>query len=159
MSNVQRVKNAFFRQKTIDDMISKKRYRALSKMGAFVRRSAKTSLRYRKKPSPPGAPPSVHRSNMFKRRKTDKQGNSKDVMQSPLRELLFFAYDQQAKSVVVGPVPLGAKAIVPGVLERGGSVVSRTQGRPRRVTIAPRPYMKPAVNRERHKFKALFKGW
>jgi hypothetical protein len=38
-----------------------------------------------------------------------------------LREQIFFAFDQQSRSLVVGPTPFRGAAVVPRALELGGS--------------------------------------
>lgn len=102
--------------------------RALSRAGFLVRREARKSMRRRKEPAPPGAPPRVVRGH--------------------LKRHLYYVYDPQSQSVVVGPARLG-RSRTPEVLERGG--VAR-----RRVRIAARPFMGPAYERERPKIPALW---
>lgn len=123
----------------------------LSKYGAFVRTRARSSLRYRDKTSTPGAPPSLHKT-MF-RMKTSKKGVTKKQSVSPLREFLFFAYDDSRKSVVIGPSKLSGKiGSAPQALEYGGvSIVRAPGGGTRTVQIRARPFMRPAAeatNRE-----------
>lgn len=64
--------------------------RVLSRFGAFVRRAAKSSIRKRKRVSAPGQPPSSH---------TDL-----------LKKFIWFGYDANHQSVVIGPVALNQKA-------------------------------------------------
>lgn len=78
---------------------------ALSKTGAYVRTRARSSIRRRKKASPPGRPPSDH-------------GGA-------LKRLLLFAFDPAAFSTVVGPVKFGGGVQAPRApraLEAGGDV-------------------------------------
>lgn len=103
-----RVTKMFFDRQAVIDAVGRANARVLSKAGAFIRRSAKGSIRYAKSPSKPGNPPHAHES---------KKGG-KD---SPLRELIFFAYDDRTASLVVGPTPFRGPAIVPRVLELGGT--------------------------------------
>ncbi len=126
----------FFDSKKVIRAVDKARRRALSRGGAFVRTTARRSIRKRKGPSAPGSPPHSHEGS--------------------LRKLIFFGYDRQTKSVVIGP--LGIKqSPVPTVLEFGGTVpvkrrrrvADRSKGREksrRRVRIAKRPYMGPALD-------------
>lgn len=95
-----KVTQAFFDRQAVLDRIGPARARALSKAGAFIQRRAKSSMRARQQPSPPGTPPSVHRGT--------------------LRRLLFFSYDDRTQSVVVGPTPLAFVGVVPAALEYGG---------------------------------------
>ena len=102
------VTKLFFDRRTIIDRIGRAKAAVLSKAGAFIRRTAKGKIRYAQSVSKPGSPPHAHAS---------KKGG-KD---SPLRELIFFAYDEQTNSVVIGPMPFRGSAIVPRVLELGGT--------------------------------------
>ena len=181
----------FFTPEEIERQVDKTKFRALSKFGAFVRTTARSSLKYPGKKarargdvSSPGNPPFVHRQS---------QGGG-----SPLKNLLLFAYDPSTESVVVGPKffethgeSRPANGTVPGTLEHGGGVVRtvrvapRTSGRratprqketflrkvkageiqrnkqtTRTVTgsIAPRPFMMPALEKEMPNFLPLFAG-
>lgn len=102
--------------------------RVLSKTGAFVRQRAKTSIRKRKRPSPPGSPPSSHTGL--------------------LRKFIFFAYDPTTRSVVVGPAALRARPTAPEALEKGGMSPVRRKSGPKSVYIRQRPYMVPALEKE-----------
>jgi hypothetical protein len=116
----------------VDASVDKATVRALSKFGAFVRRRSKSSLRYatkNRKVSFPGKPPVVHRAGQFTRESKVK-GKVVRRPSSPLRELIYFAYAKQTKSVVIGPAVFsnrkGGGGHVPRVLEEGGvSTVSR----------------------------------
>lgn len=107
-----RVTKYFFNRPAIVDRIGHARASVLSKAGAFIRRTAKGKIRYAKSVSKPGSPPHAHAS----------RNGGKD---SPLRELIYFAYDDRTNSVVVGPMPFHGTAIVPRVLEIGGTAPSR----------------------------------
>jgi hypothetical protein len=101
-----RMSRVFLDRQRIIDRIGRAAARTLSKAGAFIRRSAKGKIRYAKSPSKPGSPPHGHRG---------KYG------QSPLRELIFFAFDERTSSLVVGPTPFGGMSDVPRTLELGGT--------------------------------------
>lgn len=131
----------FFDQAAVVKAVSVAKRKAFSKAGAFVRTRARSSIRRRKKSSPPGQPPSAHSGEI---------------------KLIFFAWDAKAESVVVGPVlyrsargpRLGAK-----LLERGGeAAVPTAEGRLRRVFYRGNPFMAPALKAEAPKFAGLFKG-
>ena len=114
----------------------------LSKFGAFVRRGAKSSIRKRKAPSVPGKPPSSH-TGLLKR-------------------LIFFGYQREKRSVVIGPARLNQKiGDAPEALEYGGTstVVEGLRGsrRKRRVQIKARPYMGPAFKKEQPKLPAMWR--
>lgn len=109
--------------------------RVLSRQGAFVRQRARSSIRKRKAVSAPGSPP------------TNREGS--------LRRFLFFSYDPRARSVVVGPAKVSKPGSVPHLLEFGGTAAGR-HGGPRH--YRPRPFMGPALDAERPKFAAMWKG-
>lgn len=136
--------------------------RVLSRMGAFVRTRARSSIRTRKASSRPGEPP------------TNRTGL--------LKKFLFFGYDPGTRSVVVGPAAFKSRPTTPHLLEFGGTagrrevrlggrwVTARRQGGPPRgrlagvatrvvgTPFAARPFMRPAEAAERPKFAGLFKG-
>jgi hypothetical protein len=117
--------------------------KVLSKAGAFIRTAARTSIRKRKGSAPPGDPPHSHEGS--------------------LRRLILFGYDGPADSVVVGPVGFKkSDPPAPSVLEHGGeTVVLRRRGgklESQKVKIAPRPYMAPALERERPKLPLLWRN-
>lgn len=60
MIHLEAAKGNFFDRKAVLAAVDKATLRVLSKFGAFVRRRAKSSIRKRKKASPPGQPPSSH---------------------------------------------------------------------------------------------------
>ncbi len=107
---VARIKTVFFDRRAVIDRIGRANAAVLSKAGAFIRRSAKGKIRYARSASRPGSPPHGHRGRYG---------------QSPLRELIYFAYDDRTNSVVVGPTPFHGMAIVPRTLELGGTTASR----------------------------------
>lgn len=78
---------------------------ALLRAGSWVRKVAQQSMRYRKSASAPGQPPSAR----------------KGADGSLLRRHLYFAWDDTAKDVVVGPVRLGSSS-VPRLHEFGGTL-------------------------------------
>lgn len=130
--NASQAKAFFFDKKAVTDALDPGVRRALSKLGAFTRQRARSSLRYSKKTAAPGQPPSVHRTTKYSRvSRSKKTGQEKRQPASPLRELIFFAYDPQTKSVVTGPVLGGSESGAPERLEYGRGV-------------SPHPFMAPA---------------
>lgn len=106
-------KAGFFDQKKVMRAVDAGTRKALSRVGAFVRTRARSSIRKAKKASAPGEPP-----------------KSKTGL---LRRFILFKYDFASRSVVVGPTllpsgsmvdPLNDKT-VPQVLEEGDAVVPR----------------------------------
>ena len=139
-----KIKDSFFdRQKVIRELSAGKR-KALSRAGAFIRTRAKSSMRRRKYGtySKPGSPPYAHGS-------------------APLKKFLYFGYDRASESVVVGPVGF-RNSRVPALQEFGG--VGQTSGSVRRRTnkvvgvYEPRPYMGPALEKERQNIPRAFRG-
>jgi hypothetical protein len=147
----------------------------LSRFGAVVRRVAQTSMRYRKSASPPGSPPSAHKSKRLAALKKAGRAKHNGAL---LRELLFFAYDPKTASVVVGPLGFKARGTpVPALHEHGGERQANkgesmlAKGKRRRpggaevVSLAgktlrypPRPFMRPALDKAAPKFAEKFRG-
>lgn len=171
LGTIGEAKAAFFNPNAILKGMDRAAARGLSKFGAFVRQSAKTSIRYRKDPSAPGQPPSAHRT--VTRTKTNrKTGATKAQASSPLRDLIFFYYDRDKKSVIIGPVifPSARRKGTPERLEKGGSVAGFKRqpvaGRPGRrgklvratLHYPARPFMSPAFNKELPKLVGFFRN-
>jgi len=139
-----RIKDMFFDRHVVIAAVDNAKRKVLSKAGAFIRTAAKTSIRKRKGSAPPGAPPHSHAGH--------------------LRRMILFGYDKPNDSVVVGPVGF-KKSEAPNVLEYGGDTVvfRRLGGRggkltSQKVKIAPRPYMAPALEKERPKLPLLWRN-
>jgi hypothetical protein len=136
------IKRLFFDRRAVHRSADRATRRVLSRFGAFVRRTAKSSIRKRKRPSAPGKPPSSH-TGLLKR-------------------FIFFGYEPNRRSVVIGPARLNQKiGDAPHALEHGGvsTVVEGLRGkrRKRRVRIAARPFMGPAFEKERPGLPALWR--
>ena len=135
-------RETFFDRKAVRSAVDRTARRVLSRFGAFVRRAARSSIRKRKRTSMPGEPPSSHTGL--------------------LRRFIFFGYDHQRRSVVIGPQRLNQKiGEAPAALEYGGTstVVEGLRGkrRKRRVRIKARPYMGPAFEQEKPKLPAMWR--
>ena len=130
----------FFDKKAVRDKVDAGTRRVLSKFGAFVRRTARSSIRKRKKPSSPGSPPSSHIGL--------------------LKKFIFFGYEPAKRSVVIGPVRLSQKGRgeAPHLLEYGGSTKVEHRGKRKRAKVRPRPFMGPAFEKEEPKLPAMWKG-
>lgn len=126
-------KRSFFDAEAVLKRLDKAERKQLSKLGAFIRQRWRTSLRYRQDPAPAGAPPSVHRSTL--RTKTNRRtGVAKRQAVSPEREFIFFAFEAESRSVIVGPAKtnqtppkgIGGQTVTE-VIEYGGteSIVER----------------------------------
>ena len=129
----------FFDKKAVRDKVDAGTRRVLSKFGAFVRRTARSSIRKRKKTSSPGSPPSSHIGL--------------------LKKLIFFGYDPRKDSVVIGPVRLTQKGRgeAPSLLEYGGSTKVEHRGKRKRAKVRPRPFMGPAFEKEQPKLPAMWR--
>ncbi len=121
---INNIKGVFFDSAKVQAATSRAERRVLSRFGAYVRRSARSSIRKRKRPAAIGSPPSSHTGH--------------------LKKFIFFAYDVRRQSVVIGPVRLNNKpGDAPAALEYGGRshVIRRNRrGRrhPQRVSVGGR---------------------
>ena len=130
-------KTMFFDRKAVTAKVDRASRKVLSKFGAFVRTTAKSSIRKRKAVSKPGQPPSSH--------------------VGLLRKLIYFGYDESRRSVVIGPTPLNGKAQAPPLLEYGGR--ARLHGRKGQAVVATyraRPFMGPAFEQEQKKLPRIW---
>ncbi len=148
---IDQAKSLFFDQPKVVSAVSRAERRVLSRFGSYVRADAKASIRRRKRASQPGQPP-TNRTGLLKKH-------------------IFFVYEARRRSVVIGPALLGRSTGAQQILEHGGSVVIRRRVRRRgrrrssapkqtrqRVTVAPRPFMGPAFEKNRdQKLPALWK--
>ena len=135
-------KSMFFTSQRVISATDRATRRVLSKFGAFVRRAAKSSIRKRKRTSRPGQPPSSH-TGLLKR-------------------FILFGYDPARRSVVIGPMRLNRKGDAPEALEHGGTARVVTGSRrkrrlARKVKIKARPYMGPAMEREKPKLPSMWR--
>ena len=107
----------FFDSREVITRVDRTTRQVLSKFGRYVRADARQSIRKRKKASAPGKPPSSH-TGLLKR-------------------FIFFAYDLNSRSVVIGPerLPGSGYGEAPSILEYGGGLrgVKNTRRRKRRV--------------------------
>lgn len=137
-----RIKSLFFDRKVVLDAVDKAKRTVLSKAGAFIRTVARTSIRKRKGSAPPGSPPHSH--------------------VGLLRNFILFGYDRASDSVVVGPAKSNKPNEAPRVLEHGGVTTTtrfaRGKRRKLRVRVAARPFMGPALEKERPKLPALWRN-
>jgi hypothetical protein len=140
-----RMKSLFFDRPKVRKAVDHGKRRTLSRAGAFIRQRARTSIRKRRRSSRPGEPPSSHTGL--------------------LRRFILFGYDRQRDSVVVGPVGF-RRSQAPNDLEFGGRTIvesgrARRSGRKRKkrtVRIAARPYMRPALEKERSNLPAVWRN-
>ena len=133
------IKKLFFDRQAVTRRMEPAKRKVLSKFGAFVRRTAKGSIRRRKKPAPPESPPSSHTGL--------------------LKKFIFFGYDPGRGSVVIGPVRLDqrGRGEAPSLLEYGGATTLMRRGKRRQTTYRARPYMGPAFEKEQPKLPAMWR--
>ena len=132
-------KRMFFTSKAVLSATDRATRRVLSKFGAYVRRTAKSSIRKRKAISAPGKPPSSH-TGLLKR-------------------FILFGYDPAKRSVVIGPLRLtrGGRGDAPRALEEGGTSRMVRRGRKKRLKIKARPFMGPAMEKEKPKLPQMWR--
>lgn len=143
MTGFVQFKGMFFDSKKVLSAVDNAAKSVLSKFGAFVRTTAKQSIKKKKGYSRPGEPP-----------------HSKTGI---LKKFIFFGYDIAAESVVVGPALLsgGGMGKAPSALEYGGQSEStnsyywkktdkgfrRVKKSTRTINLQARPYMNPALEK------------
>lgn len=151
----------FFDTAAVQKEVAALERKTLSRFGAYTRQRIRSSLKYRPGKSQPGRPPHVHTSGGITRTKRNKAGQETRQTVSPLRDLVFFAYDPGTRSVVVGPAKFGGKGgVVPKLLEQGGTGTFRdpNSGEIKRGVWAPRPFVRPAGEAEVAAGKYLLPG-
>jgi len=134
------ITNMFFDSKKVVSATDRATRRVLSRFGAFVRRTAKTSIRKRKKISQPGSPPSSHTGL--------------------LKKFIYFGYDATRRVVVVGAMKFTRRGNgeAPGLLEHGGTTtLTDRRGKKNSAKYKARPFMGPAFEKENPKLPAMWK--
>jgi hypothetical protein len=131
-------KRLFFGRAAVTSAADRGTRKVLSKFGAFVRQTAKSSIRKRKAVSEPGQPPSSH-TGLLKRN-------------------IYFVFSPETRSVVIGPILVNQRTDAPRLLEHGDTVVRRRRNRRVRMTYEAQPFMGPAFEREQQQLPALWKN-
>lgn len=146
-----RVKKLFFDAKRVKNAVDRARREALARIGSFVKTTARQSIKRApyKARKPRGLPRVDHR------RKSSEPGHPPYSQTGILKNFIFFNYDERTDSVVIGPAKVLRRNApdTPRTLEVGGTArISRLRHRrgrlkreKRKVNIAPRPYMGPAM--------------
>ncbi|KKM63424.1 hypothetical protein LCGC14_1511610 [marine sediment metagenome] len=140
-------KQMFFDRKVVTRRVDRTTRRVLSRFGAYVRTTARSSIRRRNKTSEPGRPPSSH--------------------VGLLKRLIYFGYDPQRETVVIGPTPLHGRQTKDALemLEYGGTTrrvlegYSRRgpRGKKRTVRYKARPFMGPAFQQVKPKLPQMWR--
>jgi len=171
-----KITDFFFDRLAVQDKLAAKELRAMSRIGAFIMRGARQSIKRRKSSSAPGSIPHAH--------STDKVATLKNIL---------FGFDPSSRSVVVGPVKLGRIARrsfflskskpkrdqkgriakdaigvwvsdiqptkpVTSLTEFGGTATAKIDGKNSTLHYPARPFMGPALERERTNVK-LIEAW
>jgi hypothetical protein len=108
-----RVQELFFDRTAVTGATDRTTRSVLSKFGAYVRRTAKGSIRKAKGPAKPGKPPHSHKGL--------------------LREFIYFHYSPPNHSVVIGPALFARSSNAQYIMEHGGTVRIRNRRRRKRV--------------------------
>ncbi|HOQ06096.1 MAG TPA: hypothetical protein PKY88_12885 [Anaerohalosphaeraceae bacterium] len=139
MNGFVKTKQLFFDRQAVTSALDKSTRKVLSKFGGLVRKTARWSIRKRKRASAPGSPPSSH-TELLKR-------------------FIFYSYDDSEKSVVIGPAKLHAKkGSAPEVLEYGGTILLEIGEVKKQIQIARRPYMNPAFEKTKTQLPHLWRN-
>lgn len=139
----------FFDKAPVIAQMDKRTRGALSRFGAYVRTRAQSSMLGHRTPKGFGK-----KSKVRNRAGISAPGQPPLPHQGGIVRLIFFAYDDAKKSVVIGPVLYSAAKkkgayIVPQILEEGGTVAAKTMGGKTVVMhYRPRPFMVPAFKAE-----------
>lgn len=159
MPSVSATMKQFFDRDVVMSALSKAQTRVMAQGGNYVMKAARNSIRKASKKSPVSSP-----------------GNTPKSQTGLLKEHIYFAYDASTGGVVVGPSKLNAKGRdVPKVLEYGGDTEiyepagqfvtgasgkteKLAKGRNKKITMAARPYMQPALVRSADKLKQIWAG-
>jgi len=125
---IEAAKGLFFDRSPVMKSTDRATRKVLSKFGAFVRQTARSSIRKRKSSSRPGQPP------------TNKTGL--------LKKFIFFGYSPESRSVVIGAALLNKSTGAQRILEHGETVEAERRGKSVQHKYEPRPYMQPAFEKE-----------
>jgi len=168
-------KNFFFDRAAVIKAVDRQTRSVLSKFGAYVRRTAKGSI---KKAAPSKLEKVKRARKVLARSKTPatqqlamevlmraQQDASAPAGQPPrsvkgfLKDHIFFVFEPARRGVIIGPEALGA-AVAPKALEQGGRSITKIrrggQTISRVVTVRPHPYMGPAVAKVEKQLPSLW---
>lgn len=163
---IREAKDLFFDRANVQARMSIAKRNALASAGKLVRYLAQRSMRKRRMKKLSEMTKGERVAFAIRTREAEREGRRPPkrplassrpgepprVRVGLLRQFLFFAYDPDSDSVVVGPALLPrAKGEVPSVLEYGGL---NKQG----FMVAARPYMAPAKEKASPQLVELFKG-
>lgn len=133
---IDKAKGLFFDSELVLKQVAADERKAFSMFGSFVRRRGQTSMRKASDKTPASAPGSPPRSR-----------------KGLLRKYLFFVWNPESKSVIIGPALLAghhsADPQAPELQEHGGDKVWDFGHKGKVVAHYPaRPFMQPAFDAE-----------
>lgn len=161
---IDKFKGMFFDRQKVMNEVDRARQKALSKIGAFIRKRSRSKIRKAGQLSLSAMSPAAR--EQYQRRVASAKRHGRPVPKRPLasskpgdppksilghlRQWILFGYDREQKSVVIGPAKLnGRRSNAPEVLEFGGIArIYAGNGMTRMAPIAPRPYMGPSLKEE-----------
>lgn len=167
MFTINDAKSRFFTAPAVEKLHDDSK-RGLARFGSYVRRTARTSLRKARQKKL--AEMTSEERQRFRiaveyakrenrpapRRPTapSRPGEPPRMIGGQIKQFLFFTYDSDSRSVVIGPARIARATGAPEVLEEGGTVTTRNG----RVRIEKRPYMQPAFAANISKLPSLLYG-
>lgn len=134
--------DAFLDNPKIQKYLDQKTKKVFVRFGGTVRKTAQFSMRSRKGTAPAGQPPYAHKKKL-------------------LRKLLFFSYDVNTKTVVIGPVRIERTMDqhIPKLMEEGGKVAKETRsGKIVTLDYTPHPFMQPAFETHIGKLAEMYRN-
>lgn len=135
-------KSSFFDRPKVMNAVDRGTRRVFSKFGAFVRTTARRSI---KRPPKRAA------------NRTSLPGSAPYSHEGSLKRLIYFGFDPNRRSVVIGPVPF-REGEAPELLEEGGTAVRRDRtGKRVTARYKPRPFMGPAFANEQPKLPQMWR--
>ena len=154
-------KGSFFDKVVAESAVDKARLRVLSRFGAYVRRTARNLLRPARRRKLAEMGPEDRQRYHIRESVARRKGDPKPKLpqetsragspprlhkrSSPLKRLLFFAYDRANRSVVIGPTRF-AEGVAPSQLEYGLGPVRGS-----------RPFMGPSLAKESPKLPGMWR--
>lgn len=167
-------KKLFFDRALVMRSADRAARKVLSKFGAYVRTRARTSIRAGslskmkkawakrtealKVKHPPKRQELMEEYYRLAKEAASKPGEPpRSWGDRLLRKFILFVFEPFRRSVVIGPAKLNGGTTAPEVLEYGGQAVAGYRGARRSVRIEPRPYMRPAFDRELPKVPQMWR--
>jgi len=144
------MKKMFFDRPGVLAAVEAKERRVLIRVGSFVRTTARSSIRQRKRPIP-------GKKRRGRATRPSSPGETPISWEKHGIRRIFFYYDQATQSVGIGPEQFDKRDIT-GLLELGGTgtIVDGRTGQSRRAQFQPRPFMAPALEKNQKEIMDAF---